>query len=51
MHPRAKPCVLAPFDMRESISFKEAEEISGTTPNTIRAWAEQHGIGRKIGGA
>jgi hypothetical protein len=43
--------VMVPFDERESISIAMAAKLSGKAPNTIRSWAEQYGIGRKIGGA
>ena len=41
---------MVPFDARESISIAVAMRLSGKAGNTIRLWAEQYGIGRKIGG-
>jgi len=52
--PRSEPdprLVMVPFDARESISVAVAAKLSGKGSNTLRLWAEQHGIGRKIGGA
>ena len=42
--------VMVPFDLRESMSIAVAAKLSGKAGNTIRLWAERHGIGRKIGG-
>jgi hypothetical protein len=42
--------VMVPFDVRESMSIAVAAKLSGKAGNTIRLWAERHGIGRKIGG-
>jgi hypothetical protein len=42
--------IMVPFDARESISLAVAARLSGKAGNTIRLWAERHGIGRKIGG-
>jgi hypothetical protein len=42
--------VLVPFDARESITLAAAAKLSGKSTNTIRAWAELYGLGRKIGG-
>ena len=53
MKPRpnsAKRLIMVPFDARESISLAVAARLSGKARNTIRLWAERHGIGRKIGG-
>jgi hypothetical protein len=50
MQPRAEPWILVPFDTRESISIAVAAKIAGRAPSTIRLWAEEYGIGRKIGG-
>jgi hypothetical protein len=46
----ANRLIMVPFDARESISIAVAAKLSGKAPNTIRLWAEQYGIGRKIGG-
>jgi hypothetical protein len=40
--------VMVPFDLRESMSIAVAAKLSGRAGNTIRLWAERHGIGRKI---
>jgi hypothetical protein len=45
----AKRLIMVPFDARESLSIGVAAKLSGKAPNTIRLWAERHGIGRKIG--
>src|SRR6266702_299495 len=50
MHPDLERRILVPFDPRESISIAIAMKLSGKAGNTIRLWAEQYGIGRKIGG-
>jgi hypothetical protein len=42
--------ILAPFDKRECISLKEAAGIAGKSESTMRAWVEEHGLGRRIGG-
>jgi hypothetical protein len=42
--------ILVPFDKRECISLKEAAGIAGKSESTIRAWVEEHGLGRRIGG-
>jgi hypothetical protein len=42
--------VLVPFDKRECISLKEAAGIAGKSESTMRAWVEEHGLGRRIGG-
>jgi hypothetical protein len=41
--------ILDPFDKRECISLKAAG-IAGKTESTMRAWVEEHGLGRRIGG-
>jgi len=46
----AKRLIMVPFDARESISIAVAMRLSGKAGNTIRLWAQRHGIGRKIGG-
>ena len=52
LHPDfANRLIMVPFDSRESISIAVAAKLSGKGSNTIRLWAEQYGIGRKIGGA
>jgi hypothetical protein len=42
--------ILCPFDKRECISLKEAADIAGKSESTLRAWCEQHGLGRRVGG-
>jgi hypothetical protein len=51
MGPGAGRQVLVPFDARESMTLGAAAKHSRKSTNTIRAWAERYGIGRKIGGA
>ena len=41
---------MVPYNAGESISIAVAAKLSGKAGNTIRLWAEQYGIGRKIGG-
>jgi len=40
----------SPFDRRECISLKGAADIAGKSESTLRAWCEEHGLGRRIGG-
>jgi hypothetical protein len=42
--------ILSPFNKRECISLKEAADIAGKSESTLRAWCEEHGLGRRIGG-
>ena len=42
--------VLRPFDRREGCSIEEAAEIAGKAVRTMRGWAEQHPIARRVGG-
>src|SRR5260370_23104540 len=42
--------ILSPFDERECISLKEAADIAGKSESTLRAWCEDHGLGRRVGG-
>jgi hypothetical protein len=42
--------ILQPFDKRECISLKEAAGIAGKSESTMRVWAEEHGLGRRVGG-
>jgi ADP-ribose pyrophosphatase YjhB (NUDIX family) len=44
------PQVLIPFDRAEAATLREAAEIAGRTPETLRLWASLHDIGRRIGG-
>ncbi|WP_244563280.1 hypothetical protein [Bradyrhizobium lablabi] len=41
---------MVPFDKRECISLKEAAGVAGKSESTMRAWVEEHGLGRRIGG-
>jgi len=41
--------ILDPFDKGECISLKEAAGIAGKSESTLRAWVEEHGLGRRIG--
>jgi hypothetical protein len=50
MGPEAGRQILVPFDVRESMTLAVAAEHSDKSTNTIRAWAQRYGIGRKIGG-
>ena len=40
--------ILLPFDKRECISLKEAAGIAGKSESTMRAWVEEHGLGRRL---
>jgi hypothetical protein len=54
MQPHPDPAarqILVRFDARESITLAAAAKLCGKSGNTIRSWAQRHGIGRKIGGA
>jgi hypothetical protein len=42
--------ILSPFDKRECISLKEAADIAGKSESTLRAWCDEHGLGRRVGG-
>jgi hypothetical protein len=42
--------ILSPFDKRECISLKTAATIAGKSESTLRAWCDEHGLGRRIGG-
>ena len=42
--------ILSPFDKRECISLKQAADVAGKSESTMRGWAEEHGLGRRIGG-
>jgi hypothetical protein len=42
--------VLVPLDKRECISLKEAAGIADKSESTMRAWVDEHGLGRRIGG-
>ncbi|MGB6661419.1 MAG: hypothetical protein WBE90_20635 [Xanthobacteraceae bacterium] len=43
--------IMVPFDARESITLEGAAKLCRKSTETIRSWAQRHGIGRKIGGA
>src|SRR6266852_8435213 len=40
----------SPFDRRECISLKGAADIAGKSESTLRAWCNERGLGRRIGG-
>jgi hypothetical protein len=42
--------ILSPFDIRECICLKDAAAIAGRSESTLRAWCNEHGLGRRIGG-
>jgi hypothetical protein len=42
--------ILQPFDKRECINLKEAADIAGKSESTMRGWADEHGLGRRVGG-
>jgi hypothetical protein len=45
-----KPHVLLPFDIREALSISDAARIAGRRPVTVREWAANYDIGRRVGG-
>lgn len=45
-----EPRVLRPFDRREGCQIEEAANIAGRAVRTMRLWAEQHHIARRVGG-
>lgn len=42
--------ILIPFDKREAMSLKAAADVAGKSESTLRTWAEEHGLGRRVGG-
>lgn len=42
--------ILVPFDKRECMTLKQAADVAGKSESTMRGWAEEHGLGRRIGG-
>ena len=42
--------VLIPFDKGECINLKQAADIAGKSESTMRSWAEEHSLGRCVGG-
>ncbi|UYW25684.1 hypothetical protein OKC48_20785 [Methylorubrum extorquens] len=44
------PQVLIPWDRDEAINLDDAAHIADKSPSTIRAWAQAHHIGRRVGG-
>jgi hypothetical protein len=45
-----KPRVLIPFDIAEALSIPEAAKIAGRRPVTVREWAANYDIGRRVCG-
>jgi hypothetical protein len=43
------PYVLRPFDRLEALTLKQASELSGRSEGTIRRWAANFDLGRRIG--
>ena len=46
----AKPHVLIPFDLEEALTIREAARIAGRRPVTVREWAANYDIGRRVCG-
>jgi Helix-turn-helix domain len=46
----AKPHVLIPFDLDEALTVAQAAQIAGRRPVTVREWAANYDIGRRVGG-
>ena len=44
------PHCLIPFDRREGCQIEEAAKIAGKSVRTMRNWAEQHHLARRVGG-
>ena len=44
------PQVLIPWDREEATDLEHAAWIARKSVSTVRAWAQRHHIGRKIGG-
>jgi hypothetical protein len=42
--------VLVPYEPLEALSVKEAAELAGNSPSTIRSWCERYEVARKIAG-
>jgi hypothetical protein len=42
--------ILVPIDKRECMTLKQAADLAGKSESTMRGWAEQHGLGRRVGG-
>jgi hypothetical protein len=42
--------VLIPFHPSEAIPLKKGERIANKSANTLRDWAAQYGLGRRVGG-
>jgi hypothetical protein len=42
--------VLLPFDIQEAVSISDAARIAGRRPVTVRAWAANYDIGRRVCG-
>lgn len=42
--------ILQPFDKRECISLRTAANIADKSESTMRTWAQEHGLGRRVGG-
>jgi hypothetical protein len=46
----AKPHVLIPFDLDEAVTVAQAAQIAGRRPVTVREWAANYDIGRRVCG-
>lgn len=44
------PRVLIPYDQSEALTVTQAGRIACKSAPTIRAWASNHDIGRRVGG-
>jgi hypothetical protein len=44
------PLVLVPFDRCEAITLRQAALIAGRSESTLRAWCQNHYIGRRVAG-
>jgi hypothetical protein len=46
----AKPRVLVPFNLDEAVTVAQAARIAGRRPGTMRQWAANYDVGRRICG-
>lgn len=44
------PRVLVPYDPAEALTVTQAGQIANKSAPTMRAWASNHDIGRRVGG-
>jgi hypothetical protein len=42
--------ILLPFDKRECLTLRQAAAVAGKSESTMRAWCDNFGLGRRVGG-